>query len=238
MVGIFGDLLMKRILLVTEDFNEMTFLETLLKKLGFDAMGIQNPAQASDKALTINPEMLILSDFIKGQSTHELLETLVSYRPNMFVILMKTDLKTTNLHVAEFVNRAVKSPVDPVDFIQSICDVANLNAETLLEKFYKLGLFKGGSQHAEPITVSGKIKPPSDTQFIKSLKSPIQEKNAIARKKRFAEQVKTLSEPKSEKIDPKVAHKEALEYRARTNDVEIQKIDEQRQSFVKALFKK
>jgi hypothetical protein len=229
---------MKRILLITEDFNEMTFLETLLKKLGFDTIGIQNPSQAQDKAMTMNPEMLIMSDFIKGQSTHVMLENLVSYRPNMFVILMKTDLKTTNLHVAEFVNRAIKSPVDPVDFIQSICDVANLNAENLLDKFYKLGLFKGGAQSKDPITVSGKVKVPAETQYIKNLKGPYVEKNANARKKRFADEVKTLSQPKVEKIEPKVAIKEAQEYRQRSGDIEIQKIDEQRQNFIKALFKK
>lgn len=230
---------MKRILLVTEDFNEMTFLETLLKKLGFDAMGIQNPAQASDKAMAMNPEMLILSDFIKGNSTHQILETLVSYRPNMFVILMKTDLKTTNLHVAEFVNRAVKSPVDPVDFIQNVGEVANLNTEALLEKYYKLGLFKGGAPSPDPITVSGKHKPLPDTQFIKNLKSnPFADKHSAARKKRYTEELKSLSEPKAEKIEPKVAIKEAQEYRLRSQDVEIQKIDEQRQAFVKALFKK
>ena len=229
---------MKRILLLTEDFNEMTFLETLLKKLGFDSMGIQNPSQAQEKALSMNPEMLILSDFIKGQSTHQILESLVEYRPNMLVLLMKTDMKSKTAHVAEFVNKELKSPVDPVEFIQSVCAVGKLNTEQYLEKFYKLGLFKGAPGAAEAITVSGKVKTAPDTQFVRSLKGLAQDKGGNERKKRFAEQVKTLSEPKVQNVDHKIAVKEGQEYRQRTHDAEIKKIDEQRKNFVTALFKK
>lgn len=228
---------MKRILLISDDFNEMTFLETLLKKLGFDAMGIQSPSVALDKAMTINPEMVILSDFIKGQSTHQLLEALVSYRPNMFVILMKANLGASTDHVTEFVNKSVKSPVDPADFIQSICEVAKLNSDQYLEKFYKLGLFKG-VQGQESITVSGKIKSVSDTQYLKSLKGSAIEKTSAERKKRYAAELKSISQPKVEKVDHKIALKETQEFRQRSNDKEIQKIDEQRQNFVRALFKK
>lgn len=229
---------MKRILLITEDFNEMTFLETLLKKLGFDTMGIQNPSMAQEKAMTMNPEMLIMSDFIKGQSTHQLLESLVGYRPNMYVVLMKSDLRLATQHIDQFVNKSIKSPVDPVEFIQGIAEVAKLNSEQLLEKFYKLGLFKGGAT-SEAFTVSGgKTKPQSETQYIKNLKSLATDKGAQERKKRYAKQLETLSEPKAESVDHKTAVKIAQEYRQRSQDTEIIKIDEQRQSFVKALFKK
>lgn len=229
---------MKRILLLTEDFNEMTFLETLLKKLGFDALGIQNPSSVEEKALTMNPEMLILSDTIKGQSTHHILESLVSSRPSMYVILMKPDLLQETQHSAEMVHKAVKSPVDPADFIRCICSVAKLNEEQYLEKFYKLGLFKGGPQVSEMVTVKGKIDLPSDTQFIKRLKNYTEEKSEVERKKRFTEQLKSLSEPKADKVNHNQVVEEVKEYRQRTNDVEIQKIDEQRKGFVRALFKK
>ncbi|MES2767536.1 MAG: hypothetical protein V4596_00200 [Bdellovibrionota bacterium] len=228
---------MKRILLISEDFNEMTFLETLLKKLGFDTLGIQNPSVAQEKAMTMNPEMLILSDFIKGQSTHQLLEAMVGYRPNMFVILMKSDVGSKTEHVGEFVNKTIKSPVDPVDFIQSVAEVAKLNVDLLLEKFYKLGLFKG-IQGTEAFKVSGKVKNTPDTQYIKNLKGMAHEKGAAERKKRYAAQVSSLGEPKATNVDHKVALKEAQEFRSRLQDPEIIKIDEQRQNFVRALFKK
>ncbi len=228
---------MKRILLISEDFNEMTFLETLLKKLGFDTLGIQNPAIAQEKAMTMNPEMLILSDFIKGHSTHQLLEAMVGYRPNMLVILMKGDVGSQTEHVSEFVNKAIKSPVDPVDFIQSIAEVGKLNADVLLEKFYKLGLFKG-ARGAEAFKVSGKIKNIPDTQYIKNLNGMNHEKGVVERKKRYTAQLISLSEPKATKVDHKIALKETQEFRARSQDPEIVKIDEQRQNFVRALFRK
>lgn len=227
---------MKRILLLTDDFNEMTFLETLLKKLGFDTLGIQNPAQAQEKALAMNPEMLVLSDVIKGHSTHQVLESLVEYRPNMLVILMKSDVRAQTHHIPEFINKIVKSPIDPVDFIEAVCSVAKLNQEQYLEKFYKLGLFKGVSGGGDPITVTGKVKTAPDTQYVRGLKN-LDKPNA-ERKKRFAEQVKNISEPKADKVDHKTAVKEAQEYRQRSNDTEIKKIDEQRKDFVRALFKK
>ena len=229
---------MKRILLLTEDFNEMTFLETLLKKLGFDTLGIQNPNQAGEKTLAINPEMLILSDFIKGQSTHQILQNLVESRPNMHVILMKGDFHLKTDHEPEFINKSVKSPVDPVDFIKSICSVAGLDQEQYLDKYYKLGLFKGDPNIPETVTVKGKIAQVSETRFIKSLKGAAIEKTNADRKKRFESQIQSLSKPKAEAVSHKLAMDEVKEFRQRTNDSEIKKIDEQRQGFVRALFKK
>lgn len=229
---------MKRILLITEDFNEMTFLETLLKKLGFDTVGIQNPSNALERAMELNPELVILGDEIKGKSTSTLVSALVGASPTVKVILIRSDITALSDHKQEQLDDAVKSPVDPVKLIERICKVGGLNDEQLLTKFFKLGLFVGSSnsQKNSIITVKGKIQPVSETRFIKRLQQVPQSEEK--RTHRYEKAVSEIGQPKVTQIDQKVAVEEAREYRKRTMDTEIQKIDEQRKSFVRALFRK
>ncbi len=227
---------MKRVLLLTEDFNEMTFLETLLKKLGFDTVGIQNPGQMEEKAMALNPDLIIVSDEVKGQSTHTVVETICKSRLNLKVILIRSDLKATSSHSPKHLEHSVKSPVDPVLLIEHLAAVANLNKENLLNKFYKLGLFSGTQSGKNSlITVRGKINTPSETRFIKRLQQTV---DADERANRFSDAIENLSEPKTQGVAREVAIQVAQDYRKRSNDSEIKKIDQQRKSFVRALFKK
>lgn len=229
---------MKRILIITDDYNELTFLETLLKKIGFDALGIQSASQALEQAMVINPDMLILADTLKKQGTHALLENLMSFRPQMFVVLLKKSLKEETQHVPEFINKIIKSPVDPLDLIRSICQVASLNEEQFLDKYSKLGLFRGETQQ-KSIVVSGRVNQEvTENKFVRGMQSEDLEKSHQTRKKHFEKVVQEISEPLVKSFNSKEAVREAQEFRIRGKDNEIVRIDEQRKRFVKALFKK
>ena len=62
---------MKKIMFVMEDYNEMVFVETVLKKIGFDCMGLQNDVAINDKILGFSPALLIADGF--GRKTNGLL---------------------------------------------------------------------------------------------------------------------------------------------------------------------
>jgi hypothetical protein len=226
---------MKRILIITDDFNEMTFLETLLKKIGFDTLGIQSANQAQEQAMIMNPDMLILAETLRGQSSHTLLENIMGFRPNMFVLLLKKDVNAPSRHVPEFVNKAIKTPIDPLDLIRSICGVAKLKEDQFIEKYSKLGLFKGDMVN-DSIKVTGKVDSRIDNKFVRG--TTVSQAQEQTRHSRFETVVSAVPEPQSKNFEHKKAVSEVKEFRARENDPEIVKIDEQRKSFVRALFAK
>lgn len=230
---------MRRIFLLLEDFTELTFLETLLKKVGFDTLGSQSLQTGMEKALTLSPDMVILSDIIKSQSTHEVLENFKKYRSKINVILLKRDLKYITPHKEEHIDAVVKSPVDPELFLRTIAKVADLNDELIIEKFHKLGLFKGTKVDDKIIVPNGDIgTEATETVFVRSMKNTDSKSQEESRKKRFQKQLESLEEPKVKVIDHNTAVKEAHDFRSRSGDPEIKNIDEVRKNFVKALFKK
>lgn len=236
---------MKRVYLLIEEFTELTFLETLLKKIGFDTLGSQVVLGSIEKAMSVTPEILVMSDIIKSQSTHEALQSFKKYRPSLKVVLLKKDLKYATPHNLQLVDLIAKSPIDPEDFLRKLSKSANLNEELIIEKFHKLGLFKGEKGSAK-IVVQGGASSTSDepvNKFVQSLKVSKEDKKNEERKKRFESELNRLTEVQKKDVkektyDHKVALKEMQEYRDREGDPEIQEIDEQRKRFTNALFKK
>ena len=49
-----------RVLLVFDDFNELSLTETYLKKVGFDVEGISNEARIYDHILSFNPQIMVV----------------------------------------------------------------------------------------------------------------------------------------------------------------------------------
>ena len=50
---------MVKVLLVYEDFNELTLTESCLKKVGFDVVGISNELLVSDQLLAFYPDIVV-----------------------------------------------------------------------------------------------------------------------------------------------------------------------------------
>lgn len=228
---------MKRVFLLIDDFTELTFLETLLKKIGFDTLGWQHPASALEKAMALTPDILIISDMIKGISTHEVLDTLKKYKVSIHSIVLKKDIKYKTLHKS--VDLELKSPVDPEFFLRSLSKVAKINEDLIIEKYHKLGLFKGQKKESSLKMVKGK-QDQSQNVFVTTLKKTfdLNADHSLERKKRFESCLKELPDPKFTHYDHSVAMNEMRENRLRENDPEIKDIDEQRKNFVKALFQK
>ena len=58
---------MKRVLVVVEDYNEMVFCETVLKKVGFDTQGMQRLVGLDEILLSFRPEGVLLSESFKNK---------------------------------------------------------------------------------------------------------------------------------------------------------------------------
>jgi hypothetical protein len=127
---------MLRVLMVLEDYGELMFLQTVLKKLGFDVDSIQNPRGFSDHVLSMNPDVLVMTSLGKKVNGIDLCKSLRRVRGVPRVIL----LRPPNTAEDPTINADawLESPVPALSLLNSIADLCGLNKQVLAEKFQKL----------------------------------------------------------------------------------------------------
>ena len=67
---------MRKILLVIEDYHERTYLQTMLKKIGWDVIGLSTELGLSEQILTFRPDAIFASQAIRRIQGIELLKNI------------------------------------------------------------------------------------------------------------------------------------------------------------------
>lgn len=218
--------MMLRALLLLDDYAEMVFLQTLLKKLGFDVEGVQHTRSIEDLLLSFNPDLFIATARGKRVSGIEVAEKLNRARGTPKVILLvpeNTFSKYTQLSLANVDGYAV-SPVQTQTLLTQIEKLHDLKPGVLNEKYAKI---RSGQQVTEN----------NDLQFIRQAKN--EGKNHSEREARFQEFLK-----KNHGNDTKKAfsQKKVRQYHKQIREQEtgddIEQLEEERQEYVKAMFRK
>ncbi len=132
---------MRRILLLLEEYNELVFIETFLRKIGFDVLGIQKPGKLDSSILSFNPSMIFISGKSKQipalQIAKGLKEKFKEKSPQIIFLYSGKPpewSESENLPVDGFLN----SPIDPVKVIQLLSEKVGLDQEKLIEKYDKM----------------------------------------------------------------------------------------------------
>jgi CheY-like chemotaxis protein len=129
---------MLRVLMVLEDYGELMFLQTVLKKMGFDVDAIQNPRSLGEHILQMNPDLLVMTSAGKRVNGIDLNKAIKRVRGNPKVIMMQNS--GAPAVQAPNVEGWLTSPVAAADFLNKMAEVCGLNAQVLQEKFQKLKL--------------------------------------------------------------------------------------------------
>ena len=123
---------MVRVLLLLEDYNELLFTETILKKVGFDVESAKNHLNLVEILLGFNPEVLVVPG--NGRRIHlsEVLQQVRKQRrqPDIFVI-GENDLVLQDGAVA----KVLTQPLNPKELLTSLAEYGGLDADSLLEKY-------------------------------------------------------------------------------------------------------
>jgi len=127
---------MLRVLMVLEDYGELMFLQTVLKKLGFDVDSIQNPRGFNDHVISMNPDVLVMTALGKKVNGIHLSADLRRVRGQPKVILLRSPGQ--EMAPEAMADGWLESPVPAVTLLGSIADVCGLNKQGLTEKFQKL----------------------------------------------------------------------------------------------------
>ena len=81
---------MIRLLLVIDDYNEMIYLQTILKKLGLDIEAVSNPRKFTDTILGFNPSIVVMTAHGKKVTGFEFAQSMRKKKGLPDLILFKT----------------------------------------------------------------------------------------------------------------------------------------------------
>src|SRR5690606_28109863 len=112
--------------------------QTVLKKIGFDVDGIQNPRIFQDSLLRMNPDVLVMNANGKRVKGLELAKTVKKNRdlPRIILVEQANVAPTSDPEIAAWLN----SPVSAMDLLNVLADTCGLDRDSLSEKYNKLHL--------------------------------------------------------------------------------------------------
>lgn len=237
---------MVKILLVYEDFNELTLTESYLKKVGFDVVGIGNEILLQDQILSFNPDVIVasgknprVSSFSVGQKMKENQR----YHGKVVIVVPK-DVRPTPQDILRMkMDGIIESPVHPEKLIQVLCRLANLQSAPFLDKFHRarssdpeLGK-RFAAAHPTPVSgAAGNVSQAATVPPASAAGVLINDPQRIGKYKKFTDAVEIdVKHSTHQRQDLKEKQKEL---KKGWNFDTLEEQDTLRQQFAEALFKK
>lgn len=133
---------MRKILVVIEDYSELVFLETLLKRVGLDVLGTQKVSKVDDLVISFAPSLIVLSYPCKQV---ELKDELIRWKHlfrNMrkiprFAGLVKSS-QLDQVSKIEGLDFVIESPIQVQKLFQSLTEALQLEQGILVQKWQAL----------------------------------------------------------------------------------------------------
>ena len=133
---------MKKILIIIEDYNENSRIQTVLMKIGFDVLSMANPAGLADKIIGFNPDVVVSSGSHKftsiglGQKLKE-----ISHLKAKSVIVLPFGVypQTSDLMKIKM-DVLMEAPIMPQKLIEVIANLTGIDPAPILEKLKKAQL--------------------------------------------------------------------------------------------------
>ena len=147
---------MLRVALVLDDYNELIYLQTVLRKIGIDVEGLQNTKKYEELSLGFNPQVIIVSAFGKKVQGIDFVKNLHRPRGLPKVLLLSTAENPVSKEEAEAskADLVIESPISPKNLIHSLALITPIDEKVLIEKFEKLQA-SGALETAETIQLVG-----------------------------------------------------------------------------------
>lgn len=236
---------MVNVLLVIEDYGEMIFLQTLLKKLGFNVEGIQSGKALERTMLSFYPEILIMTAHGRRISGVKVAKELkkIDHQPCILLLAAAGQLEDLRGQSLDQVDDLLESPVNTQDLLKSLARFSKIDPDFLMQKYKSmkrrqedqeidLNLLRTDSEQIEGVSSSHwqNLKE-NNTTFDLSSTLPDSE-----RKQRFAQALSQIEKPMHNGFAKEKVRLYHKKIREQENPQQLQKLEEERQSFVKTLF--
>jgi hypothetical protein len=217
----------RRILLAIEDYNELVFCETILKKIGFDTQSYQTELAISESLISFRPDLLIMTAAgtrVNGLNYLQKLKTKYAALPVVLVGLRKT-LNVKDKQIVAL----LEPPVSPRLLIEVMASLFGMDEEPMIVKFERATDSKKASKDQASVYVTGSDWDVTMRLFKEKTKqAPDAVQERALRYKKIAE---ATSLPEFQGINKDLLKDQVKEFRAQENTEEVAEIDEERRMF-------
>jgi DNA-binding response OmpR family regulator len=220
----------RKILLCLEDYNELLFVETLLKKLGFTVDVARNEQLLPDQLLSTLPELVVATGKghkINGARIGKKVKH-KGLRAKLLLLFPRGKIPHKQELSEMGADGAVETPLNPRRFIMAICEITGLESELVIAKFDKLPIGKGQAGNGENIQViHGEV--------------PLKKTDSKSRTEKYNALLKDVPPSKQELFSKKKIQDEVTDIRRQEKESdprELSELEKGRNAFVVALFKK
>ncbi len=196
--------LMSKILLVYDDFAELTALDSSLKKVGFDVVGLTNEFTIKDQIVSFNPEILICfgnSSRVSSLSVGKKLKEMTRWQGKTILIFpAEYDIPPDEI-VKIRMDMMLESPVPLTRIIQIIAKLSGYDEQSIIDKLINSFV----SEKSELVNVANiqkvkeKVNPvakPSDPSAVTELPKAKEERQPESKR------LETEEAPKKRYSDP------------------------------------
>jgi hypothetical protein len=228
-----------------DDYNEMVQLETLLKKVGFDTIGIQNEQQVTEKLVAFRPEIIIV-DF-QGSKIHGLnlgskIKKNASGIPRMALLLPKNIGLTEEQLAATTFDAAIERPYGDTLILKMLGHLSQIDIEALLAKYLKLVGVDKKEPFSDGIDKSASAKtfilPHHPSKGVADHSLDLETTKRVERELNYARHLQSLPTPEVDTFPHQLVRTETAELRAIAKGEDLEDLEEERREFVRLLFKK
>lgn len=225
---------MNRVLLLIDDYSELTFVQIILKKIGFDVDSIQHHRSLPDKTLSFRPQLIILNESSKKNPMEEVIKTGRSLVPDMRFVILGPKVQGIE-NIGDGVLK-ISSPVQPVELIKAAGQSCQIPSEGLIEKFKKfrgqLGLTKEQERSLELSEENETVLVEKDDTKM----DQIEVGDSSSRTQEYESYLEQNRTSVKQTFSAEDVHKSLKSFRQGADDA-TGEIDQERKSFVDELFK-
>ncbi|MCB0390420.1 MAG: hypothetical protein KDD58_03975 [Bdellovibrionales bacterium] len=240
---------MTRILLAIDDYNESIYLQTLLKKLGFDVDSVAKASKFADTLLGFNPKFIIMTAHGKSIKGIEISKTIVKRNslPRLFLLKHQGQVFTSGELTEEKIDKVLESPVNILNLIKCLCEFdETLKYDLISSKLSNILTIDKEVQEKEEINISTyKHEDSEELLHIKGenvektpvaiAKSSLKEEDRALKYQNFLQNME--SPPKGVGGFPKESIKEYnKKHRVKNRSQDMKELDENKKEFVRALY--
>lgn len=230
-----------------DDYSELVYMETLFKKMGFDAQGVQTARAFEDTVLAMNPEVCIMT--ARGKRVHglDVAENLTRKRgmPKIIMFAPRGLIEKLRSDNVPFVDAWVETPPMVQVLLSTLATATGMDPVPLLDKYKKIRMqmpevqgYKPSpdpeaEETADEAAEDRKMGGTTGTTGTTTLSSTLSDHD---RKERYKAALSHLEKPTVNGFArDKVEHWTKLIRREEKKDI-LQELETERSSFVKALF--
>ena len=259
---------MNRVLLVIDDYSELVYLETLLKKVGFDVDGIQNNRKFDEKRLTLNPEVVIASakgKNVNGLSLVEKMKRRGGKPKNILIVPQVLAEKLKGLKLKN-VDGTLHAPVQPEPLLTLLADLTGNDAAQLLEKYERakvtldpdndkdVQMLRRDSSEDRQVIKSSKNKgdgnsvevikgdgPEGSSQTVSGQPIQFEKTSSLSdeeRNQRMQAMLDSMKAPEHDGFPKDYVSQQHRKLRAEEDEDRLHDLEEERRAFVRSMFKK